>query len=65
MRCDVCGGRLRKGIALNSAKRDDTLGGYFPANHDNLGFIPVAKCEDCGRSLDEQEFNEKSLTTPL
>jgi hypothetical protein len=64
MHCDVCGGRLLKGIALNSATRDGTLGAYCPANHSNLAFIPVAKCEDCGRSLDEREFNEKSLTTP-
>jgi hypothetical protein len=55
---------LLKGIALNSATRDGTLGAYCPANHSNLAFIPVAKCEDCGRSLDEREFNEKSLTTP-
>ena len=55
---------MLKGIALNSAKPDHALGSYCPANHSTLAFTSVAKCQDCGRSLNEREFNEKRLTTP-
>lgn len=59
MKCDICGGNMVLGIALNCAISDEhslALGGpTLPANADNLGFIPVMKCVDCGRSLNEKE----------
>lgn len=59
MKCDQCGGAMLAGIALNAARTDEqarSLGGpVMPANATNLGFIPVLKCIDCGRSLNEEE----------
>ncbi len=58
MKCDVCGGNMEVGIALNSSKHEGALcGPNAYANADTIGFIPVMKCEDCGRSLDEYELS--------
>lgn len=61
MKCDVCGGNMEVGIALNSSTRENVLSGPVAmANADNIGFIPVMKCEDCGRSLNEEELRSHS-----
>jgi hypothetical protein len=58
MICDVCHGEMKVGIAINTATGELGLGGPAPiANHENIGFIHVMKCVDCGRSLSRDEIN--------
>ncbi len=59
MKCDRCSGDMREGIALNSSVEENTLGMYCPANSKTIGFIPVMKCQECGRSLNEREIRNR------
>lgn len=63
MECDVCGATMKIGLALNSAMNENALyiAGPPVANHETIGFIEVAKCPECGRSLNEYELRDRGI----
>jgi hypothetical protein len=57
MKCDVCDGEMKDGLAINSAKDEDAWFSLpHSVDHTTIDFITVKKCQDCGRSLSDAEI---------